>query len=108
MVAHVLRVVAKGRITLLVVILAKAGIHFSPHIPVLEDIAKGPEMKGTTNVHDDGLSPSVMKALATETQRHRDTETQRKSFSFPLWPLKWGGSPHLNGFDEPNWYYTRN
>ena len=24
-----------------------------------------------TNVHDDGLSPSVMKALATESRRHR-------------------------------------
>ena len=24
-----------------------------------------------TNVHDDGLSPSVMKALATEPRRHR-------------------------------------
>ena len=25
----------------------------------------------STNVHDDGLSPSVMKALATESRRHR-------------------------------------
>ena len=92
MVAHVLRVVAKGRITLLVVILAKAGIHFSPHIPVLEDIAKGPEMKGTTNVHDDGLSPSVMKALATETQRHRDTE-EKLFFSFVAFEMGWFAPP---------------
>ena len=32
-------------------------------------VAKVLKKKGTTNVHDDGLSPSVMKALATEPQR---------------------------------------
>ena len=44
------------------IILAKAGV------------AKGSEKKGTTkrtNVHDDGSSPSVMKALATESRRRR-------------------------------------
>ena len=35
----------------------------------MEVVAKDPEKNGTTNVHDDGLSPSVMKALVTETQR---------------------------------------
>ena len=54
-----------------------------------EGVAKGPEKKGATkitNVHDDGLSPSVMKALATESRRHRG-----KAFfsllrvSVPLW-----------------------
>ena len=33
--------VAKGRILLLTVILAKARIHFSPNIPVFEGVAKG-------------------------------------------------------------------
>ena len=83
-------------------------------IPVNEGVAKGPEKKGTTkitNVHDEGLSPSVMQALATESRRHRGkaffslfrvsvppwqfsftAKSTKKSSSFPLCSLCLCGS----------------
>ena len=44
----------------------KSELHASEEV-----VAKAPEKKGTTNVHDDGSSPSVMKVLATQSLRHR-------------------------------------
>ena len=57
-------------------------------IPAKEVVAKGPEKKGTTkgtNVHDDGLSPSVMKASATEPRRHRGKAFALLRVSVPPW-----------------------
>ena len=38
-----------------------------------------------TNVHDDGLSPSVMKVLATESRRHRGKAFSLLRVSVPPW-----------------------
>ena len=57
-------------------------------IPAKDGVAKGPVKKGTTkdtNVHDDGLSPSVMKAFATESRRHRGKAFSLLRVSVPAW-----------------------
>ena len=76
------------------VILAKAGVHGLRWIPAFEGVAKDPEKKGTTNIHDDDWSPSVMKALATESRRHGGKAFFSSPCSVPPWQFSFTANIH--------------